>query len=79
MVSFKRKEGAYAIDYVTQDLTVTANAEKTIPLEWICNNGTDLTEDFVEYALPLIQGDPNCRTENGLPSYSKLKMVKFKL
>lgn len=79
MVSFKRKEGAYAIDYVTQDLTVTANAEKTIPLEWICNNGTDLTEDFVEYALPLIQGDPNCRTENGLPSYAKLKMVKFKL
>ena len=79
MVSFKRKEGTYSIDYVTQDLTITANAEKTIPLEWISNNGTDLTEDFVEYALPLIQGDPNCRTENGLPSYAKLKMVKFKL
>ena len=80
MIAFKRVDGEeYKIESVGLDLSKIANEEKTIPLAWITKDGTNLTEEFVKYALPLIQGEPDVRREHGLTSYAKLKMIPFKL
>lgn len=80
MIAFRRKPGeTYEIEYVAEPLSSAANAEKQIPAEWITADGTNLTNDFVAYALPLIAGEPNRRLKNGLPEYAKLKNIKFKL
>ena len=55
-----------------------ANAEKTIPKDWIINDGTGLSEKFVEYALPLIQGDIKAPLSDGLPRFARLKKVKVR-
>ena len=50
--------------------------EKTVPLEWITNNGTYISDEFVKYALPLIQGESKAPLEDGLPRFAKLKKVQ---
>ena len=80
MIAFRRKQGeTYEIEYVAEPLSSAANAEKQIPTEWITADGTNLTDDFVAYALPLIAGEPKRRLKNGLPVYANLKNIKFKL
>lgn len=80
MIAFRRKPGeTYEIEYVAEPLSSAANAEKRIPAEWITADGTNLTDDFVAYALPLIAGEPNRRLKNGLPVYAKLKLKKFEI
>ena len=80
MVTFIRNdESEYSLSFGLSPLTVTANAEKKIPLEWINESGTGLNERFFKYALPLIQGEPDIRYENGLISFAKLKLEKFKI
>ena len=56
-------------------LEVTANAERTVPLEWITENGTGISDEFVKYALPLIQGEVTIPHEDGLPRFAKLKKI----
>ena len=74
MVSFQRRPGPdYAIDYVPAPLDIVANTEKKVPQEWITPDGVGLTEDFIHYALPLIQGETELPYKNGLPRFAKLK------
>lgn len=77
MVCFERdmSTGHYVCKYKLLPLELAANTEKTVPLEWITNNGTALSDKFVEYALPLIQGDAKAPLEDGLPRFAKLKKV----
>jgi len=76
MVCYARKEGdKYECEYKLLPLELAANTEKTVPQEWIINNGTGISDEFVKYALPLIQGDPECTTEDGLPRFARLKKV----
>ena len=80
MIAFKRIAGKdYKIECVGLDLSTIANAEKKIPKTWITSDGTYLTKEFFDYALPLIQGEPERRFENGMPSYAKLKKTPFKV
>ena len=37
-----------------------------------------LKQEFIDYALPLIQGDPGLPFEDGLPKFAKLKKVLVK-
>ncbi len=77
MVGYTRRAGdTYKIDYELIPLATVANAEKKIPDNWITADGTYVTDEFVKYALPLIQGDSCYVTENGLPRYAKLKKVQ---
>ena len=70
MVAFLRRDGeAYGLDYVVRDVNQICNREKKFPLEWIKKNGTDVGEEFIRYALPLIQGEVSRKMENGLPVY----------
>jgi len=51
----------------TAEIDKIANCEKTIPLDWINEAGTGLTEAFTDYARPLIQGELTPYYVNGLP------------
>ena len=76
MVCYERKAGdKYEIEYKLLPLELAANTEKTVPLEWITNNGTGVSEEYVKYALPLIQGECNMVKEDGLPRFAHLKKV----
>jgi 6-phosphofructokinase 1 len=76
MVCYSRKPGdKYECEYTVVPLELAANTEKKVPLEWIINDGTDISNEFVDYALPLIQGEPEMLKEDGLPRFAKLKKV----
>ena len=78
MVIFKREKdenGNYVCKNVLMPLELAANTEKKVPLEWIINDGTYVSDEFIEYALPLIQGDAKAPLENGLPRFARLKKV----
>ena len=57
------------------DLSDVANFEKKFPKEWINAEGNNVTEEFVKYALPLIQGETKLEKEDGLPRFARLKKV----
>jgi len=62
----------YKIEYDLEDVCKIANVVKKIPLEWIVDK-KDINEKFIEYALPLIQGEVKQIYMNGLPKYLKRK------
>ena len=57
------------------DLDKVANFEKKFPKEWINAEGNYVTEDFINYCLPLIQGETPMVKEDGLPRFCNLKKV----
>jgi ATP-dependent phosphofructokinase / diphosphate-dependent phosphofructokinase len=58
MVTLVRGSGkAYFCDLGSVELAQVANAERLLPDAYINDRGNDVTEAFVQYALPLI-GDP---------------------
>ena len=80
MVAFAREyvDGKYNCVPKLVPLTGVANFEKKVPAEWILPDGKGVTQDFIDYALPLIQGEPERATENSLPRYARLKKVLAK-
>ena len=78
MVAFERGEenGQYVCRTKLVDLSEVANAEKKVPLEWINADGNFVTDEFIDYVLPLIQGTPERPTECSLPRYAKLKKIR---
>jgi 6-phosphofructokinase len=75
MVVLKRAEGEYKCTAELMDVELAANTEKKIPLEWIKPDGQGLTQEFIDYALPLIQGDSKAPLEDGLPRFARLKKI----
>ena len=75
MVAFKRTGTPYKCEIELVNLNDVANKEKKIPLEWIKKDGSGLTKDYIDYALPLIQGESKPPFEEGLPRFAKLKKV----
>ena len=76
MVCDERKAGdTYEIEYKLLPLEYAANTEKTVPMEWIITDGTGISEEYVKYALPLIQGDAKAPLVDGLPRFAQLKKV----
>ena len=57
-------------------LSEVANTEKKLPREWINAEGNFITDDYVKYALPLIQGDSHPPVEDGLPRFAHLAKLK---
>ena len=79
MVVFDRLPGEeYKIEYGLLDVRHAANAEKVIPTSWINDVRTGMKKEFLDYALPLIQGDVTIPLEDGLPRYAILKKVLVK-
>lgn len=80
MVAYERStvDGKYVCNYVLVNLSHVANTEKKIPSEWINADGTGLTDAYIQYAVPLIEGESKPPIENGLPRFAKLKKVLVK-
>ncbi len=78
MVGFERSyvDGKYVCNTKLFDLSIVANTEKKIPADWFNEEKNGLNEKFVEYALPLIQGETKLPKEDSLPRFVKLKKVK---
>jgi len=78
MVAFERDEsnGTYKCVYTLLSLSSVANFEKKVPQEWITDDGNYVTADFINYVLPLIQGEPKIPKANSLPRYARLKRIK---
>lgn len=77
MVTFLRQsDEPYRLNFGLADVNRICNREKKVPKEWICSNGSDLTEDFIEYARPLIQGAVCVPAEGGLPKFAYRKPAR---
>ena len=82
MVAFaceRDASGNYSCDVSLQDLSICANSEKKVPREWINENGTFVTQEFIDYVLPLIQGESSRKLEHGLPRFAQLKKIVAKV
>ncbi len=79
MVGFERKSisGRYECKPILVPLKDVANFEKKVPLEWISPSGNDVTDEFIEYAAPLILGEPERVFEDGLPRFARLKKIRI--
>ena len=74
MVTFIRNcDLPYDLSYETADVNEICNMEKAVPSDWITEDGCDVTEAFIQYARPLIQGKVVLPEENGLPLFAYRK------
>ncbi len=71
MISFVRTNTSpYELSFSTADVNIICNQEKAVPFSWITKDGSDVTDEFIRYAAPLIQGSVDVPTENGLPLFA---------
>ena len=49
-----------------------ANLVKKVPNEWINEAGNDVTQEMIDYILPLIQGELPCTFNKGVPVHLRL-------
>ena len=75
MISYVRTSNLpYGMTLGLEDVNKICNQEKTVPLEWISEDGSDVTEEFYTYALPLIQGTVEIPLgTDGLPVFASRK------
>ena len=59
----------YNITCATYDVNKIANVEKVVPQEWICNDNTYVTDEFLNYCRPLIIGELEPFMVDGLPRH----------
>ena len=81
MVAFERstdENGKYVCGMKLIPLSDVANYEKKVPLEWINETKNGVKKEFIDYVLPLIQGEPEIPRVDSLPRYAKLKKVLAK-
>jgi 6-phosphofructokinase len=75
MATILREPGPiYRVRYDEVPLEVVANSERTFPEAWIAPSRTDVTDDFVRYARPLIGDDwPSVPLVGGLQRFARFK------
>jgi len=76
MATILRRPGKeYSIYYDKVRLEVVANSVRYLPREWIAPSGIDVTDDFIEYARPLIgESWPQVPLENRLQRFARLNL-----
>lgn len=76
MVGFEcSRENGYTCKTKLVPLSEVANVEVKVPTAWINETHNGVTQDFIDYLLPLIQGETELPKENGLPRFAKLKKI----
>ena len=81
MPAFERttdEEGNYKCEMKLLPLASVANFERKVPREWINAEGNNVEQGFIDYALPLIQGEPKLPKQDSLPRFCKLKKILAK-
>ncbi len=77
MATILREPGPiYNVYYDKVPLEMVANSERTFPAAWIASSRTDVTDDFIRYARPLIGDDwPSVPLIGGLQRFARLVPV----
>lgn len=70
VVLCRRGSPDYSICYQSIDVDMVCNVEKRLPSQWIIRNGSDISDDYISYVKPLIQGTVDLPLEEGLPIFS---------
>jgi len=71
-----RTASDYRVFYDKVELEKAANVARQLPPHWISADGLDVTDDFIDYALPLIgNGPPAIPFERGLMRFARFKRV----
>ncbi|NLG51952.1 MAG: diphosphate--fructose-6-phosphate 1-phosphotransferase [Chloroflexi bacterium] len=75
MSTILRNPGSiYSVRYDKVPLEQVANSERTFPKGWITPDGTDVTDEFIAYARPLIGEDwPSIPLVDGRQRFARLK------
>ena len=58
------------------DVHEIANVEKKVPVEWIAEDGTGVSEELLHYIRPLIQAELSPVMVDGLPRHLRLDLEK---
>jgi 6-phosphofructokinase 1 len=70
MITIQREsDEPYLVRYEKGALDNIANAEKTVPLEWISDGGTNVSQEMMDYLRPLVRGNASEITVGGLPRF----------
>ncbi|WP_031547972.1 6-phosphofructokinase [Oribacterium sp. FC2011] len=70
MVALKRISNApYQCTTELHPISEVANLEKKVPLEWVNEDHTQMKQEFIDYALPLIQAELTPIYVGGLPQH----------
>ncbi|RME67433.1 MAG: 6-phosphofructokinase [Verrucomicrobia bacterium] len=73
MITLVRGESdQYVCETGLADLSDIANGVKMLPREWINDDGVSMNQQFIRYALPLIQGESVVPYERGVPVFARL-------
>lgn len=67
-------EDPYICTTSSQDVHKIANIEKKVPLDWIINDGTFVSDELIHYIRPLIQAELSPVMVDGLPRHLKLNL-----
>jgi len=77
MATILREPGAiYQVTYDKVPLELVANSERSFPEAWLSHSRTDVTDDFVRYARPLI-GDswPSIPLIDGIQRFTRFQPI----
>jgi 6-phosphofructokinase 1 len=78
MVTIQRESNEpYLIRYAEGALDNIANAEKTVPLEWISDGGTNVSQEMINYLRPLVRGESSEHIIGGLPRFFRFDWTKI--
>ena len=67
MIYTRKKDDEYKIEISSMDINKIANKEKMLPKSYITRN--NVTNEFIKYALPLIEGENKVKFKNGIPMH----------
>ena len=62
----------YLVSYDSFDIHEVANVERKVPLDWIINDGTYVSSEYIDYARPLIMGEIEPYYSEGVPQHLSL-------
>jgi 6-phosphofructokinase len=72
----RKKSSKYEVYYDKVPLEKVANSERSFPANWISSNRIDVTDDFINYARPLIGEDwPGIPVEGGIMRFTRFKPI----
>ena len=69
VVLVRHSDDPYQCGTEVKDVHKIANDERLVPREWVNKEGTYVTDDFVTYVRPLIQGDVSPVMVDGIPRH----------
>jgi 6-phosphofructokinase 1 len=78
MITIQRvSDDPYLIRYAEGALDNIANAERTVPLDWISDGGTNVSGEMVDYLRPLVRGASSETNVGGLPRFFRFDWTKL--